>query len=157
MVLEQLGQSISVALAKLNQAPVIDEEVLNAVLKDIARALMMADVNVRIVGQLRDNIKKRVNVEKLAAGLNKEKIIHQAVQDELVAILDSGLEDSKGPKGGDPSPHAPAPLPASLVALPSHTRHRSSELQLQHWHPLWDRFPGTTSSSSLSSPLNQDH
>lgn len=99
MVLEALGQSISSALAGLSQVSTIDDEVLNSVLKEIARALMMADVNVRIVGQLRDNIKKRVNVEKLAAGLNKEKIIHQAVHDELVAILDSGVEEGRCPKG----------------------------------------------------------
>jgi len=74
-------------------------------LKEIARALMTADVNVRIVGELRDNIRKRVNVEKLAAGLNKEKIIQQAVNDELVSMLDSGVESEKfprEPKKGDP-------------------------------------------------------
>lgn len=99
MVLEQLGQSIGAALSKLSDVPVIDVEVLNSVLNEIARALMKADVNVRIIGQLQGKIKKRVNLEKLAAGLNKEKIIHQAVHDELVALLDSGLEDSRSPKG----------------------------------------------------------
>eukprot|EP00193_Tetraselmis_chui_P005692 CAMPEP_0177761824 /NCGR_PEP_ID=MMETSP0491_2-20121128/6014_1 /TAXON_ID=63592 /ORGANISM="Tetraselmis chuii, Strain PLY429" /LENGTH=463 /DNA_ID=CAMNT_0019277831 /DNA_START=311 /DNA_END=1698 /DNA_ORIENTATION=- len=98
MVLESLGMQISQSLAGLSQVSVIDEEVLNKVLKDIARALLTADVNFRIVGQMRDNIRKRVNVEKLAAGLNKEKIIHQAVNDELVAILDGESEDGKGPK-----------------------------------------------------------
>lgn len=99
MVLESLGYQISQSLAGLSQVSVIDEEVLDKVLKDIARALLTADVNFRIVGQMRDNIRKRVNVDKLAAGLNKEKIIHQAVNDELVAILDCGLEEGKGPKG----------------------------------------------------------
>mmetsp|Transcript_23933 Transcript_23933/g.66437 ORF Transcript_23933/g.66437 Transcript_23933/m.66437 type:complete len:492 (+) Transcript_23933:377-1852(+) len=103
MVLESLGAQISQALAGLSQVSVIDEEVLNAVLKEIARALMMADVNVRIVGELRDNIRKRVNVDKLAQGMNKEKIIHQAVNDELVKILDgTSGEGPKEPKKGEP-------------------------------------------------------
>mmetsp|Transcript_10253 Transcript_10253/g.26286 ORF Transcript_10253/g.26286 Transcript_10253/m.26286 type:complete len:494 (-) Transcript_10253:157-1638(-) len=105
MVLESLGAQISQSLAGLSQVSVIDEEVLDKVLKDIARALLTADVNFRIVGQMRDNIRKRVNVDKLAAGMNKEKIIHQAVNDELVAILDCGVEEDKGPrepKKGEP-------------------------------------------------------
>lgn len=49
-------------------------------------------MNVKIVMGLRNNIKKRVNVEELAAGLNKRKIIEKAVADELAAILDSGVD-----------------------------------------------------------------
>jgi signal recognition particle subunit SRP54 len=116
MVLESLGMQISQSLAGLSQVSVIDEEVLNNVLKDIARALLTADVNFRIVGQMRDNIRKRVNVEKLAAGLNKEKIIHQAVNDELVAILDGESEDGKGPKGEHRTPLTLTP------SLPSKSR-----------------------------------
>jgi signal recognition particle subunit SRP54 len=47
---------------------------------------------VNVPAGLRNNIKKRVNVEELAAGLNKRKIIEKAVFEELCAILDSGNE-----------------------------------------------------------------
>lgn len=84
MVLNELGSRITQALAAMSNAMVIDEAVLDACLKEIATALLQADVNVRLVANLRNGVKKRVNVEELAAGLNKRKIIEKAVFDELV-------------------------------------------------------------------------
>jgi hypothetical protein len=57
MVLAELGQKITGALRKMTEAPVIDAEVLDAMLKDICAALLESDVNVRLVKQLRTNIK----------------------------------------------------------------------------------------------------
>lgn len=84
MVLNELGSRITQALAAMSNQMVIDEAVLDACLKEIATALLQSDVNVRLVANLRNNVKKRVNVEELAAGLNKRKIIEKAVFDELV-------------------------------------------------------------------------
>ncbi|WIA37924.1 hypothetical protein OEZ86_001301 [Tetradesmus obliquus] len=92
MVLNELGAKITGALAAMSNQMVIDEKVLDACLKEICSALLQSDVNVRLVAGLRNNIKKRVNVEELAAGLNKRKIIEKAVFEELCAILDSGNE-----------------------------------------------------------------
>jgi signal recognition particle subunit SRP54 len=75
MVLAELGQRISGALASLANASVIDEAVLDACLKEIATALLQADVNIKLVANLRNNIKKRVNMEQLASGLNKQRVI----------------------------------------------------------------------------------
>ncbi|KAL4440590.1 hypothetical protein ABPG75_003591 [Micractinium tetrahymenae] len=90
MVLAELGQRISRALGSLNSVTVVDEAVLDACLKEIATALLQADVNVRLVANLRNNVKKRVNMEQLASGLNKQKVIEKAVFDELCAMLDGG-------------------------------------------------------------------
>jgi signal recognition particle subunit SRP54 len=90
MVLAELGQRISQALGSLNSVTVVDEAVLDGVLKEIATALLQADVNVRLVANLRTNVKKRVNMEQLASGLNKQKVIEKAVFDELCAMLDGG-------------------------------------------------------------------
>lgn len=57
MVLAELGQKISNALKKLNQATVIDEKLLNEILTDIASALLGADVNIKFVAKLRDSVK----------------------------------------------------------------------------------------------------
>lgn len=43
----------------------------------------------------RNGIKKRVNIEQLAAGLNKQRVIEKAVFDELVEMLDSGVDTKK--------------------------------------------------------------
>lgn len=92
MVLADLGKSIRDALYSLNKAPLIDEKTLDALLKDICKALLEADVNVRLVQTLRKNIKSIVNLEELAAGVNKQRIIQKAIFDELCNLVDPGHE-----------------------------------------------------------------
>eukprot|EP00197_Chlamydomonas_leiostraca_P013012 CAMPEP_0202865184 /NCGR_PEP_ID=MMETSP1391-20130828/5319_1 /ASSEMBLY_ACC=CAM_ASM_000867 /TAXON_ID=1034604 /ORGANISM="Chlamydomonas leiostraca, Strain SAG 11-49" /LENGTH=499 /DNA_ID=CAMNT_0049544989 /DNA_START=206 /DNA_END=1702 /DNA_ORIENTATION=+ len=95
MVLNELGSRLTKALASMSQASFIDEKVLDNCLKEIATALLQADVNVKQVMNLRNGIKKRVNIEQLAAGLNKMRVIEKAVFDELCDMLDSGVADPK--------------------------------------------------------------
>lgn len=57
MVLADLGRKITSAIRSLNSATVINEEVLDNMLKEISRALIEADVNVMLVKKLRDNVK----------------------------------------------------------------------------------------------------
>lgn len=57
MVLADLGRKITDALRTMSNKTVIDEEVLNDMLKLICAALLEADVNVKLVAQLRKNIK----------------------------------------------------------------------------------------------------
>ena len=92
MALAELGKSISKALHAMSNATVIDEKVLDECLKGISVALLQSDVNVKLVSSMRASIKKRVNVEDMAAGLNKRKIIEKAVFDELCSLLNSGGE-----------------------------------------------------------------
>lgn len=109
MVLNELGSRITTALAAMSNSMVIDEAVLDACLKEICTALLQSDVNVRLVANLRNNIKKRVNVEELAAGLNKRKIIEKAVFDELCAMLD-------GSSGAGAAATAAAAAPAASTS-----------------------------------------
>ncbi|RIB13483.1 SRP54-type protein [Gigaspora rosea] len=101
MVLADLGRRINAALAKINKEPVIDEKVLDAVLKDICHALLEADVNVRLVGNLRNNVKTAVNIQDLAAGINKRRVIQKAVLDELCKLVEPGTEPYKPRKGAN--------------------------------------------------------
>lgn len=77
MVLAQLGGSISRALQQMSNATVIDEKVLNECLNEITRALLQSDVQFKLVRDMQTNIKKIVNLDDLAAGHNKRKIIQQ--------------------------------------------------------------------------------
>lgn len=61
MVLADLGKKINSALSSLTKSPVVDEKVLDAVLKDICAALLESDVNVRLVSGLRNNVKSAVD------------------------------------------------------------------------------------------------
>jgi len=99
MVLADLGRKITNALNSLGKATVIDEEVLNAMLKEICTALLEADVNIRLVKQLKDNVKQAIDFDEVAQGLNKRVIIQQAVFQELVKLVDPGIEPYKPKKG----------------------------------------------------------
>jgi len=90
MVLNELGGRITTALASMASAALIDEKALDACLKDICAALLQADVNVRLVSALRSGVKRRANVDALASGLNRRRIVEKAVFDELCAMLDGG-------------------------------------------------------------------
>ena len=82
MVLAQLGGSISRAIQQMSNATIIDEKVLNECLNEITRALLQSDVQFKLVRDMQTNIKKIVNLDDLAAGHNKRKIIQQVFQFE---------------------------------------------------------------------------
>eukprot|EP00035_Acanthoeca_spectabilis_P021374 m.437867 g.437867 ORF g.437867 m.437867 type:complete len:534 (+) comp18169_c0_seq1:172-1773(+) len=99
MVLGDLGKRITAAVRKMSSNPVFDEDVLNEMLKEIAMALMAADVNVKLVKTLRDNIKNVIDFEEMAAGLNKQRIIQRSVFTELCKLVDPDTEPYKPVKG----------------------------------------------------------
>eukprot|EP00919_Chromeraceae_sp_WS-2016_P025898 GHVR01061222.1.p1 GENE.GHVR01061222.1~~GHVR01061222.1.p1 ORF type:complete len:500 (+),score=116.32 GHVR01061222.1:109-1608(+) len=99
MVLADLGNKITNAFKKLQTASVIDEEVLDTVLKEIAAALLQADVNVSYVRDLRKNVKIKVGLEECAPSVNKRKLIQKCVCEELVSLLTS-RRDKFIPKKG---------------------------------------------------------
>ncbi|GAB0490578.1 hypothetical protein MMPV_001815 [Pyropia vietnamensis] len=90
MVLNELGGKISAAIRRMSNNTVPDETVLKQMLSEIARALLEADVNVRVVQQLRGNVLSAVDLSSLGAGVNKVKLIQKAVFDELCRMLDAG-------------------------------------------------------------------
>ncbi|CAG8654605.1 3082_t:CDS:10, partial [Dentiscutata erythropus] len=47
--------------------------------KNICHALLETDVNVRLVGSLRNNVKTTVNIQDLAAGINKRRVIQKLI------------------------------------------------------------------------------
>jgi len=102
MVLAELGSKITAALRTMTMSTVIDEKVLDEMLKEIVAALLSADVNVLLVSQLRNNIKKRINLDEMASGMNRRRIIQQAVYEELCSLIDPGIKPFK-PKKGQPN------------------------------------------------------
>ena len=55
-------------------------------LKEICTALLEADVNVKLVGRLRQNVRDAIDFEEMAAGLNKRRIIQSSVFNELCRV-----------------------------------------------------------------------
>ena len=55
-------------------------------LKEICSALLEADVNIRLVKKLRENVRQVIDFEDMAGGLNKRRMIQSAVFKELVKV-----------------------------------------------------------------------
>ena len=87
MVLDNLGNSLKDALKKLANSGKVDREVIDEVVKDIQRALLQADVNVRLVMKLSNQIKNRALTEAPPAGMNSKEHVLRIVYTELVNIV----------------------------------------------------------------------
>lgn len=92
MVMEKLGDSLQGALKKLIGAGRIDERTVNEVVKDIQRALLQADVNVKLVMGMSQRIKERALKEDPPAGMNPREHVIRIVYQELMDIIGKGAE-----------------------------------------------------------------
>ncbi|KAF2646685.1 signal recognition particle protein [Massarina eburnea CBS 473.64] len=99
MVLQDLGRRINAAVNDLTRSPNLDEKAFEAMVKEISVALLQADVNVKLVTNLRNSIKRSVDFKHLAPGVNKKRIIQKSVFDELVKLVDPHAEPFKPRKG----------------------------------------------------------
>jgi len=92
MVLNDLSDSLKGTLKKIANAVYIDSKLIKEIVRDIQRALLQSDVNVKLVLELSKKIEKRALQEKPPAGMsNREHVIH-IVYDELVNILGESRE-----------------------------------------------------------------
>jgi signal recognition particle subunit SRP54 len=87
MVLDKLGGSLQDALKKLVGAGRIDEKTVDEVVRDIQRALLQADVNVKLVMTLSQKIKHRSLKEAPPTGMNPREHVIRIVYQELINIL----------------------------------------------------------------------
>jgi len=87
MVLENLGEKLRETLAKITGSVLVDEKLVNELVKDIQRALLQSDVNVQLVFNLSKTIKQRALKEDPPAGMSRKEYLIKIVYDELVKFL----------------------------------------------------------------------
>lgn len=87
MVLEKLGDAMTGVVRKITRATLVDKNLVKEVVKDIQRALLIADVNVKLVMSLSKNIEERALTEKPKAGVSKKEHTVRIVYEELVNLL----------------------------------------------------------------------
>jgi len=92
MVLDNLGDSLKKTIKKIANAVHVDAKLVKEVVRDIQRALLQADVNVKLVVELSKKIEKRSLEEKPPAGMNNREHVIHIVYDELVNILGESRE-----------------------------------------------------------------
>ena len=87
MVLEHLGSSLYEALKKVFRAPVMDEKTVKELARDIQRALLQADVNVKLVLEISKRIEDRALKEKVPPGISRREHVTKVVYEELTRFL----------------------------------------------------------------------
>ncbi|MCA1814204.1 MAG: signal recognition particle protein Srp54 [Halobacteriales archaeon] len=87
MVLDALGESLRGTLRKIANATRVDEALVKEVVRDIQRALLQADVNVKLTLQLTKNIQDRALNEQPPKGMSPRNHVIKIVNDEMVGLL----------------------------------------------------------------------
>ena len=86
-MLDNLRSSLGAALKKLVGASDVNEELIDSLCKDVQRALLQSDVNVRLVLNITQNLKKRSLEESPPKGLSRKDHIVSILYDELSRLM----------------------------------------------------------------------
>ena len=87
MALDRLGSSLYDAIKKIFRASVVDEAAVKELVRDIQRALLQADVNVKLVLDISKNIEDRSLKEKVPPGISRREHVIKVVYEELTRFL----------------------------------------------------------------------
>jgi signal recognition particle subunit SRP54 len=87
MSIERLGSSLYDALKKVFKASVVDEATVKELARDIQRALLQADVNVKLVFDISKRIEERALKEKVPPGISRREHVIKVVYEELTRFL----------------------------------------------------------------------
>lgn len=87
MVLDKISSGLKKTLEKITRAGYVDEEVIEEVIQNIERNLLRGDVDVNLVYELSEKIRKRSLDEKPKPGLTTKQHVINVVYEELVRIM----------------------------------------------------------------------
>jgi len=86
-MLDGLKDSLGAAIKKIVKSSGIDEELIKELAKDVQRALLQSDVNVRLVLEITKNLEERALNETPPPGLSRKDHIVKILYDELSKLL----------------------------------------------------------------------
>ena len=87
MALERLGSSLHEALKKIFKASVVDEAAVKELVRNIQRALLQADVNVKLVLNISKRMEDRALKERVPPGISRREHVVKVVYEELTRFL----------------------------------------------------------------------
>jgi signal recognition particle subunit SRP54 len=87
MVLEKLAESLRGTLKRVANAIYVDKKLIKEVTRELQRALLQADVQVKLVFELTQKIEKRALEEKPPPGMSSQEHTIRILYQELVKIL----------------------------------------------------------------------
>jgi signal recognition particle subunit SRP54 len=85
-MLNKLSSALKKGFDKIAGAMFIDKKTIELVVKDLQRELIQADVNVQLVKELGDKIKKQSENEKIK-GIEKKEHLTKILHDEILTLL----------------------------------------------------------------------
>ena len=91
-MLDGLKTSLSDAIKKIVKSSGIDEELIKDLSKDVQRALLQSDVNVRLVLEITKHLEERALNETPPPGLSRKDHIVKILYDELASLLGNESE-----------------------------------------------------------------
>lgn len=109
-MLKNLREGLQRAVSKLFKKSVVDEAAIREFSRDLQRALLLSDVNVRLVLQLSKRVEKRLREDKPPPGVSLKEYAVYVLYNELANIL--GEKEAE-----PPSPTAGRQLRVLLVGL----------------------------------------
>jgi len=89
MVLDRFGSGLKLAFKKVMGLGVVDKEAVDAVVRELQRTLLTADVDVKMVSELSNNIRDKVLKEEPPAGMTVKEFFIKTLYDEMVVFLGS--------------------------------------------------------------------
>jgi signal recognition particle subunit SRP54 len=87
MALDRLGSSLYGALKKVFKASVVDEATVKELVRDLQRALLQADVNVKLVLGISKQIEERALKAKVPPGISRREHVIKVVYEELTRFV----------------------------------------------------------------------
>ena len=97
-MLDSLSTSLKDAVKKLSGKAVVDRAAVEELIRDLQRALIQSDVNVKLVMQLSQSIKSRALEEELPKGMGVKDHVLRIVYQELVSLMGPEGEISLKPQ-----------------------------------------------------------
>ncbi len=89
MVLDNFGDSLKSTFRKIAGMGTVDKQAVEAIVRELQRGLLQADVDVGLVAELSSRIKRKILEEKPPAGLTLKEYFIKTLYDEMVAFMGS--------------------------------------------------------------------
>jgi signal recognition particle subunit SRP54 len=88
-MLEKLGEAIKKATNKIANAIFLDKNLIDSIIRDLQRALIEADVNIQLIKELSNKIRK-ASIDERIKNIDKKEHLIKLLNDELKKILGEG-------------------------------------------------------------------
>ena len=86
-MLDKFGDSLKQTFRKITRLGVVDRKAVEAIVQDVQRSLLSSDVDVELVVELSNSIKKKMLSEKPPSGITLKEYFIKVLYDEMVRFL----------------------------------------------------------------------